>query len=98
MWGQVVVIVQGRGDIATPPPCCCHPLVLDNPPPLSMTPFSPYSHVLHQKPGLVVDPPHVVDAFALSTTRNGGGRIHPAPNGIVLVPNQITCSGVHIPE
>jgi hypothetical protein len=45
-----------------------------------MTPFSSYTHVLHQKPGLVDDAfrrfltPHVDDAFALSTTRGGGRR------------------------
>ncbi len=59
-------------------------------PPLTMTPFSSYTHVLHQKSGLVVDTPSpcrwrisaifdtppVDDAFALSTTRGGRYIIH----------------------
>ncbi len=43
-----------------------------HPPPLSMTPFLSCSHVLHQKPGLIVDtPPLVDDAFALSNDKGG---------------------------
>ncbi len=42
------------------------------PPPLSMTPFLSYTHVLHEKPALSLTPPHVDDGFALSTTRGGG--------------------------
>ncbi len=45
------------------------PLVVDTPvddahltPPLSITPFSSYTHFLHQKPGLIVDTP-VDDTF-----------------------------------
>ncbi len=72
----------------SPPPCCWHPPVDDAhlTPPLLMAPLSFCTHVLHQKPGLVVDTPpplsmtHFgvffdsppsVDAFALSTTRRG---------------------------
>ncbi len=46
------------------------PLVVDTA--LSLTPFSSHTHVLHQKPGLVVDIPLVDDVFALSTTKGGG--------------------------
>ncbi len=86
------IIIAGRKAKATEPskpatgPVHCTLLFLNlkemYPPPLSLTPFSSYTHILHQKPGLVFDtapcrwrisailtPPPVDDAFALSMTR-----------------------------
>ncbi len=72
-----------------------YPLVVDTSlsmtPNLSMAPFSSYTHILHQKPGLVVDTSFLVDnVFALSTTRGGGrgnlfpGLLSSSPKGRLL--------------
>jgi hypothetical protein len=58
------------------PPRCRHPFVVDTPAhltplPLSMTPFSSYTHVLH--PGLVVDTP--LSMTRLPCQRQGGRQM-----------------------
>ncbi len=77
---------MGSAFLVLPPVPKRHSTHLTPPPPLSITPFSSYTHVLHQNQGLSLTPPLVDDAFrrfltpppiddtfALSTTRGGGG-------------------------